>query len=468
MAMQNKEDANEFVESVKKIHFLVLILTSLAVLAGLAALENEGLPDKITSYDYIYTIEKALNSNQEHIPINTENLPFFLGGWRQAAIAAGWDLEDIESQEIVTEHPEDAAVVRNILEQKRTLPNAFIIQGVQFVSNPGVECSLLGVGGIGDEPIEIFSSHSQDQLREVKVKDVYILFIPRKCMHGQTENVTAIAIRSKACDEGTKNRNCHTDWLIGLRDKYFQHIAPLKWGDMDPLYKLNVKEKGILNHLLPAEKELLKEEDSYNYQGIEFYNSRLFQLATEIKKKFYRPEQTKQALDDIMQYAESDVDFLGLKLKDNLFIKVSPVLILILMYKMYRYLLIVKERSQHITKPWIIKSVRSEGDFLITLLIALTPIISVIIVGGIYARAENTGLVFLGHEISLKGIIAGEIPDYPKYVYNDKWAQLISFIFLISLYYAYLCEKLLYDLTINLNKKYAIRIRTKILNIFRG
>lgn len=475
---KNNPDINSYVESFKRTHFLMIILTVLVALVSSELYDIKKLREQLKVLDVVFALQDLVQNDKfKKLPLlKKSDILEVADNTAASFIASDLQFRDIfknrsdskskEGQEAIAKiekriSNQDQQIVdriKQLYSNNKILPNSYYVKNQYLFSNPGQSCKLGIYGGSNKRKNLITDTFLNATMGISRGNDIYLTNISWRCFGDYSENKSAILIKMDPCNN--KNNNCKTEWLIGLPNKDMEKISfSSAFGD-ELINNINFSELNHLNSYKEYETYFIYHSDKYIYYPIEFYKKIVFDLASSKKNKIYRPDQLEEAITDLFNLGNKETDFLGIKFDEMTFLRLSPVLFVVLLYELYRRLLILAKFYKDIRVPWIFLEIDNIVDFIIAYTIALTPALCLIIISFLYVDIQGLFIDIFGYQVNPRNIITMNFPKTPGlgWLYADYWSWALFGVFFLIIFFVYKIQKNLFKILFNANKNWKTKI----------
>lgn len=432
---------------------MMLVLTAAVCVVATSLYSRADLQKRLSVLNTAFAVNEIIEKKftQSFKPVATEDLvqahSFGSIYLYNLYIFKGPEVEQ-RLRELSPENKKKYELVKKVVQEKKSLPNSYYTDKQYFFANPANPCAVFIFKGGFDKKQAFFDLHA-GSLFVGKKADGYLMNFSTECFNSPREARTVLIIRAQ-CPEWIE---CKERWFIGFSKRDMNRVYTTEFLGEDLINKKSFDKKSFLVEYSDADLHFIQSEDYYYYFPIEFYQRALFQLATLKKNKLYKSDQFEVALQDVFNLGYEEADFAGIKLEAVTFFRLAPVAFLILLYELYRRMRVISRAFRKATEPWLLLRVDSRFDYALSYIVCLTPLLSFLLIIGLYLDTQNLALPILGYEVSLRGILTFTVPKAMgsgRYAL-DIWSSVLAFGVIPVCYLLYRLQKDMFAVLNNSN-----------------
>lgn len=474
---QNIKEINvdSYVESFKKIHFLVIILTTLTCIFASTIYSENKLLRKLKVLDMVFVLDNiSQNDNFKKFPhidpltladiseyyyargifsdLRLETFSKAMPDIKRNKTSFSYYLESEKNEKEKLKIVELETYMRQGYLNKRLISNTYRSYDNFFFSNPSSSCVTGIYGGLADQDVILSDQPASLDLIKSNTKNIYLINIAGVCLNKINEINTALLL--KVQDKFSCKKNCKFHWMIALSKEDAHQLV--NFGNFKS-FDLNLEEINFFENYSDIEKKLIKHQEYYIPLKFDDLEKKVFDLARIKTNRIYRPDEMKEALNDLLvEKDKKEGDFLGIKFDANLFLNFAPFLMYVLLYEMYRRVLIIYKYKNCITVPWIFVEISSIVDFVISIILSFTPAVSFLVVNFLFIDSQNMYFDVFGYQVSPRNILN---MSFPKSL-NSAWVEtnylygILETLSPVLLYFIYKLQRDLLRILFSANKSW--------------
>lgn len=446
-------DVNSYVESFKKIHCLVILLTFLTFFAASKIYNKQTLNEKLKVLDMVFALDDIISSENKWQKMKSADIAKVSENYEFSFVNNTKLKESIDGKK--TDHSSftpSEKYAEQLLNSENQLSNSFINSDKLFFSSPARICSIGLYGGSTNTLIPLVSNYYKSGIFKSYPREIYLInFSPRCVEQGWQEERMKTALLIKAYQLSCK-QNCQPTWFVGLSksDKSKLQINHL------PTFDLDFVNLDLFKKYRNYESKFISYKDTYSPYRIDFLKGLVFDAASYEKDKIYRPEEMKKALEDLFYSERKQTNFLGIDFDEYTLMRFAPFFLIILLYELYRRIIVIRKNLHQITVPWIFVGVDSIIDIGIVFIAHLTPIACFLAINFLSLDSQGaTWMDFFGHQVSIRNILEWHFPETPPRGWwkVDVWSSiLLTPLLLLSCFFVYKIQKALLVIILSKNR----------------